>query len=98
MNHVSSPRARRANTNATPYDFACADPGRVVDRLLELHRLRNDAALSRALGISPATICKIRTGKHGFSAGVVLRIHEALGMPVAELRALVAGEAPGSGA
>lgn len=69
--------------------FSCADPTRVIDHLLDIKQLRNDAELSRLLGVAPPTISKIRSGKSSISAAVVLRIHEAFGMPVADLRALM---------
>ena len=72
------------------YHFSCANPTRVVDKLIDIKHLRNDAELSRLLGVAPPTISKIRSGKSGFSAAIVLRIHERFGLPVAELRALLA--------
>lgn len=72
------------------YSFNCANPNKVVDRLIDMKRLRNDAELSRVLGVAPATICKIRAGKSAVSAAIVLRIHETFDVPVAEVRALLA--------
>lgn len=71
------------------YDFTCANPALVIDRLRDLHKLRNDAELSRVLGVQPPTLSKIRAGKSNFSAGLILRIHEVFGLPVADLRSML---------
>lgn len=89
-------RTRTASANPAPYthpveyEFTCSNPSRLMDRLRELRRLRTDAELSRILGVKAPTLSKIRTGKSKISAAVILRIHEAYGMPVAELRAMLA--------
>jgi len=81
---------RHATSAPLQYSFPCAQPAQMLDRLLALKRLRTDADLSRLLGVPPPTISKIRTGKSFVSAAVLLRIHETFGVPVAELRALLA--------
>lgn len=62
---------------------------KAIDHLIHLKGLRNDAHLSRYLGVTAATVCKIRAGKLGVSAGILLRLHEKFGIPVAELRELL---------
>lgn len=76
------------------YDFACPNPSQLIDRLRELQRIRTDAALSRLLGIKPPTLSKIRTGKAKITAAVVLRIHEVYGLPVSDLRSMMAQTSP----
>jgi transcriptional regulator with XRE-family HTH domain len=71
------------------YDFSCRNPKRLLDGLRDLRCLRTDAELSYFLGVSACTISKIRSGKNKISAAVILRIHEAFGLPVSELRAML---------
>lgn len=59
---------------------------KLLDAMLDRFKFKNDAALSRASGISPQIICKMRTGRLGLSAGSILSIHEHLGVPVKEIR------------
>ena len=61
----------------------------VLDALVTRMNLRNDAALSRKLEVSPAVISKVRHGRQPVGASLLLRMHEASGMPVKELRRLM---------
>ena len=61
----------------------------LLDKVKELYSIKNDAQLSRTLDVPPPTISKIRSGKVSVSADMILRIHETLGMPVADIRALL---------
>jgi plasmid maintenance system antidote protein VapI len=62
-------------------------PNYLIDMLLDKYRLKNDAALSRALKVSPAVISKVRNLRMVVGPTVILRIHEVFGTPVADLRA-----------
>lgn len=81
---------RPAPCRPVEYDFDCPAPSQLLDRLRDLRRIRTDAALSRLLGIKPPTLSKIRTGKAKITAAVVLRIHEVYGLPVSDLRTMLA--------
>jgi len=61
----------------------------LLDKVKELYSIKNDAQLSRTLDVPPPTISRIRAGKVNVSADMILRIHETLGMPVADIRALL---------
>jgi plasmid maintenance system antidote protein VapI len=61
----------------------------LLDKVKELYSIKNDAQLSRTLDVPPPTISKIRSGKVSVNANMILRIHETLGMPVADIRALL---------
>ena len=89
MNKPASAAGPAPSLPAIEYDFPCANPGLVIDRLRELRRLRNDAELSRILGVQPPTVSKIRSGKANFSAAMILRIHEVYGLAVADLRRML---------
>lgn len=60
----------------------------LLDYLLVKHDLKNDFALCKLLKITPPMVSKIRHGRN-VSDGLILAIHERLGMPVAEIRALI---------
>jgi transcriptional regulator with XRE-family HTH domain len=60
---------------------------KLLDTLKEKYDLKNDAAISKALEVAPPVISRIRNGRMEPSADIILRIHEKLGMPVADIRA-----------
>ena len=62
------------------------DPCKFLDTLIKHLKLRTDADLSRALGMGPPVISKIRHGKHGIGATLLLRVHELTGLHVREIR------------
>ena len=62
---------------------------KLLDKIKELYNIKNDAQLCRTIGARPPTISKIRSGKVKVSADMILKIHETLGMPVADIRALL---------
>ncbi len=51
-------------------------------------RFGNDAALGRTLNVSPMIISKIRNQRMPLGETVILRIHEAFGISVSEIRQL----------
>lgn len=65
-------------------------PHLLLDSIMEKCKLRNDAALCRFLDIAPPVVSKIRSGRLGFSAAMVLRVHEKLGTPIDDIKALLA--------
>ncbi|ELX08815.1 hypothetical protein Jab_2c08740 [Janthinobacterium sp. HH01] len=69
---------------------ADARPHCLLDHVLLRQRLKNDAELSRRLLLAPSSISKIRRGRCGVSAEVMLRVHEAFDIPIAELKQLEA--------
>jgi hypothetical protein len=65
------------------------NPGRLLDALAERLSAKNDAALSRALEVAPPVLSKIRHGRLPVGATILLRMHEASGIPIRELRDLM---------
>ncbi|SNT16060.1 hypothetical protein SAMN06265795_115112 [Noviherbaspirillum humi] len=65
------------------------DPDNLLDTLIQKMGLKNDAALCRALEISPPIISKIRHGRLPVSASLLIRMHEVSGMSVRDLRDLM---------
>lgn len=65
------------------------DPNRLLDTLIERLNLKNDAALSRTLGVAPPVISKIRHGRLPVGASMLIRMHEETGLNIRELRELM---------
>lgn len=65
------------------------DPNRLLDALIEKMELKNDAALSRALEVGPPIISKLRHLRTPITAGLLIRMHEASGFSIRELRSLM---------
>lgn len=70
-------------------DAAKYDPNHLLDSLIERLQLRNDAALSRALGVEPPVISKIRHRRLPVGASILIRMHEASDITINELRELM---------
>jgi plasmid maintenance system antidote protein VapI len=65
------------------------DPNHLLDAMLEKLKLKNDAALSRALEVAPPVISKIRHRRLPVGASMLIRMHEVSDLSVAELRDLL---------
>lgn len=65
------------------------DPNRLLDTLIERLRLKNDAALSRALEVAPPVISKIRHGRLPVGAAMLIRMHEVSDLTIRDLRYLM---------
>ena len=65
------------------------EPNRLLDALLQKMQLKNDAALSRMLEVAPPVISKIRHHRLPVSASLLIRMHEATGLTVGDLRFLM---------
>ena len=65
------------------------DPNVLIDTLLSTLKLKNDAALSRALEVAPPVISKIRHRHLPVGASMLIRMHEESGMSIKELRGLM---------
>ena len=65
------------------------DPNRLLDAMLKTMMLKNDAALSRRLGVTQPKISKVRHRSTPVSADLLIRLHEQSAMPIRELKALM---------
>ncbi|MGX9729982.1 transcriptional regulator [Janthinobacterium sp. NFX145] len=65
------------------------DAAALVERLLAYMGLRNDACLARELGVPPFAISKLRRGNAALDTDMLIRMHEASGLSIGELRALI---------
>ncbi len=69
------------------------DPNGLLDAVAVILSTRNDAALSRALGVAPPVVSKLRRHRMPVGASFILKCHEIAGMPVATVRSFIGGAA-----
>jgi|GEM_PF-4880462 len=69
-------------------------PNEVLDAVRKQLHLKNDAALSRILGISPSTISNIRHGKIPLRSVILVRMLESTQLHIRDLFNLSQGIAP----
>ncbi|MBS0307634.1 MAG: hypothetical protein JSS58_01570 [Proteobacteria bacterium] len=65
------------------------DPNQLLDSLITVLNLKNDAALSRALEVAPPVISKIRHRRLPVGASMLIRMHEVSGLTIRELKDLM---------
>lgn len=65
-------------------------PFELFDAIKGQFCLKNDAELARQMSLSPAQVSKVRARVIGCTDMLILRIHEVFGLPVVEIRKLVA--------
>ena len=65
------------------------NPDRLLDAIIARLKLKNDAALSRALEVAPPVISKIRHRTLPIGATILLRMHEVSDLSIRELKALM---------
>ncbi|WP_038485423.1 hypothetical protein [Collimonas arenae] len=70
-------------------EAATYDPDRLLDTLIAKLKLKNDAALSRALGVAPPVMSKIRHRRLSVGPTLLISMHEVSDMTIAELRTLM---------
>jgi transcriptional regulator with XRE-family HTH domain len=69
--------------------YAVYNPNRLLDTLIERMGLTSDGALSRRLKVAKTVIWNIRHGRLPVCASMLLWMHEATGISISELRALM---------
>ncbi|SHM67265.1 Cro/C1-type HTH DNA-binding domain-containing protein [Duganella sacchari] len=62
----------------------------LLDGVMARQKIKNDAELSRCLRLAPSSISKIRRRRVPVSDEVLLRVHDAFDIPIAELKQLQA--------
>ncbi|AZP12058.1 MULTISPECIES: hypothetical protein [Undibacterium] len=69
-------------------------PEQLLDALLKLLNLKNDAALSKRLDIAPPVISKIRNRLLPVGSTLLIRMHEVSEISIKDLRALMGDHRP----
>lgn len=65
------------------------DPNRLLDHLIDVLDLKNDAALARTLEVAPPVISKIRHFRLAIGPSLLIRMHEVSDITIAQLRVLM---------
>ena len=65
------------------------DPDHLLDALIAAMQLANDRALARKLNVAEPVLQKIRRRKLPVTASMLMWMHEATGISIAELRRLM---------
>jgi hypothetical protein len=65
------------------------NPKALLDKLLEILGCKNDAALCRVMDVQPPVISKMRHGHLPVSATFLIKSHDATGLSINDLRALL---------
>lgn len=68
---------------------ATRNANELFDQIMREFDLKSDSALSRALEVSPSAISKIRSGSAAFTDNMLIVVHEATGMSIKELKAVL---------
>ena len=61
---------------------------KLLAELQSRFEIKNDRQLAAKLNLSTPVMSRIRNGKSAVSADVMIRIHEVLGLPIAEIKEL----------
>lgn len=69
--------------------LAAYDPDRLLDALISMLKLKNDAALARALEVGAPVISKLRHHRLPVGASLLIRMHEVSDLTIGELRTLL---------
>ncbi|MFC7518300.1 hypothetical protein ACFQUU_25125 [Herbaspirillum sp. GCM10030257] len=65
------------------------DPNKLLDRLIEVLNLKNDAALSRLLEVAPPIISKVRHRVLPVGPALLIRMHEVSDLNIRDLKDLM---------
>lgn len=76
-------------TNKNNSELLSYNPNLLIDELIERLNLKNDASLARTLNVPREVISKIRHFRRPIGASLLISMHEASGMTIAELRHLM---------
>jgi hypothetical protein len=63
-------------------------PHPLFDRIIEVYKLKNDAALSRFLKIPPSNLSRYRSGVLPIGPNVILHIHDATNWSIKAIKEL----------
>lgn len=74
------------NTTGATDNLTLPNPAPLLDAVIAKLRLKNDAALSRALDVSPPVISKIRHLVLPVGPSLLIRIHDVAGIGLDEQR------------
>lgn len=62
---------------------------RLLDRLIDVMGLKNDASLARVLEVAPPVISKIRHGRRDIGPILLIGAHEESGLSIKEMKTMI---------
>jgi plasmid maintenance system antidote protein VapI len=78
----------------TDVDESIKNANRLLDAVMAQLGLETDAALSRCLKVTPPVISKIRHGRTGVGASLLIALHETCDLSIAELKSFLTPSVP----
>lgn len=69
------------------------DPNQLLDAVMAKLALKNDAALSQVLGVTAPLLSKVRHRRLPVSAELMIKVHDATTLSIAEIKGLIHGSA-----
>jgi hypothetical protein len=74
-----------------PAETECREynPSALLDALIKILALKNDAALCKVLQVDAPVISKIRSRRLDVGPAMLIRMHDVAGMPIKDLRSLM---------
>lgn len=70
-------------------DKGVQDPNFFLDSIIRIMKLKNDAALARAIGVSPPVVSKLRHRRLPVTAALILKLYDYTSLSIEDLRALL---------
>lgn len=68
---------------------AARNANELFDKIIRDYGLKNDSALCRALEVPASRVSMIRSGRTPFTDTMLLIVHEATGMTIKEIKAIL---------
>ena len=75
-------------------ELNAARSNELLDHVLHLSGVKNDAALSRGLEVAPPVLSKIRHGKLPVGATLAIKIHELTGLSITRIKDILNSSQP----
>ncbi|PFH10043.1 hypothetical protein BCF11_2448 [Collimonas sp. PA-H2] len=72
--------------NTDDFEKYTENANKLLDAVMARLDLKSDAALSRCLAVTPPVISKIRHGRTEIGAAMLISLHEASDLSIAELK------------
>lgn len=64
-------------------------PHPLFDRIIEVYKLKNDAALARKLKIPPSNLSRYRSGILPVGPNIILHVHDVTGWSIKRIKGLL---------
>jgi len=69
--------------------YSVSGVNRLFDHLQRTYKVRNDRELAKALGVWPAAVSKVRSGKLAFGDIWLLAVHDVFGLEIKDIKGML---------